>query len=347
MSQKVYKNSTELMQLGGMPIYMEDMVQACLLGRLNLFLEGDTGSGKTQLAADAMSHFGHTIGSGKLAREMEEKYGDNLTNKSNIAVDALKYFPDNKTLFVLGRNDMDTRELFQRIKLGRLNQKPQYNLEPLVNPETGEVEFYYPKINERGIFVYQKLIGEQANVVRKGLEKLAGTSEGIRELTSKINKNVIDELPNCVPAVRAQLFNLFDGYIEIGGELYSIGDGYSVRIATGNIGQKFTESSNELGRALRDRMHVTIDTDYFTPKPFDTLEVLAGNSDPRVEFSGNTEDETQTIISASKELVSQPVILDKIIIANYFIHGLDYCNAGNSKRKMKGAWPNQINNHGQ
>ena len=57
------------------------MLDACLVGRLNLFLQGDTGSGKTQLAADAMQHFG------------------------------------DKSLFILGRNDMDTRELFQQLNL--------------------------------------------------------------------------------------------------------------------------------------------------------------------------------------------------------------------------------------
>ena len=81
---KIYKNSTEVAQIGGVPIYMDDVVDACLLGRLNLFLQGDTGSGKTQLAADAMS-----------------------------------YFPD-KSMFILGRNDMDIRELFQRINLDKL-----------------------------------------------------------------------------------------------------------------------------------------------------------------------------------------------------------------------------------
>ncbi len=345
---KVYKNSTEVTQLHGASFYMQDVVDACLRGRLNLFLQGDTGSGKTQLAADAMNDFGSTIGGGKLARDMQEKYSNKLTDKSNVAIDAMKSFSDNKTLFVLGRNDMDTRELFQRINLGKLNQKPTYNLEPLVNPETGETEFYYPKVNEKGIFVYQKLSKEQTDIVRKGLEKLAGTSEDVKELTSKINKSliVVDELPNCVPAVRAQLFNLFDGCIEIGGELYSIGNGYSVGIATGNIGQKFTESANELGRALKDRMHVVVDVDYFHPKSSDTLDILAQNRNPRVVFDTKTEDKTDKIIKAYESLKEQEVPLNKLIIANYLMHGLDYCSKG-SKRKMKDAWPNQLENHEQ
>ena len=346
----VYQNSTELMQLHGKPIYMADMVDACLLGRLNLFLQGDTGSGKTQLAADAMSYFGHGAGDGKFAKEVQAKYSNKLGNGANLAIGALGKFSEDNTLFVLGRNDMDVRELFSRINLGRLNQKPSYNLEPLVNPDTGEVEFYYPSFNtEKGIFVPQKLTGEQADVVRNGLERLAGTTEDIKELTSKINTHliVVDEIPNCVPAVRAQLFNLFDGYIEISGRKYDIGNRYSVGIATGNIGQKFTESSNELGRALKDRMHVIIDTDHYRPAPSDTLEILAGNTNPRVEFAEN-ESQACNIIKRADALKAEAVSFDKLVIANYLFHGLDYCTVGGqeaSKTKLKDSWPNKVDNN--
>ena len=174
MSNQIYKNSAKLMDLNSHPIYMEDMVNACLIGRLNLFLQGDTGSGKTQLAKDAMNYFG------------------------------------DKSMFILGRNDMDTRELFQQINLEKLR--------------TG-----------------------------------SSTSE-IKELTDKINYNliVVDEMPNCVPAVRAQLFNLFDGFIEINGKAYPIGDGYSLGIATGNIGQEFTLLKMENIQALICMMEKTM-----------------------------------------------------------------------------------------
>jgi len=259
---RIYKNSTELMNLHGVPIYMNDMADACLLGRLNLFLQGDTGSGKTQLAKDTMA-----------------------------------YFPE-KSLFILGRNDMDTRELFQQINLEKLRE--------------------------------------------------GKTSSELKELTDKVNTNliVVDELPNCVPAVRAQLFNLFDGFIEINGKPYKIGNGYSVGIATGNVGQKFTESTNELGRALKDRMHVIVDTDYFHPKSSDTLEILSGNTDPRVEFSEESEDKSSDIIAKYNSLDSAEIPFEKLLIANYLIHGLDYCSKG-SKRKMKDNWPNQLENNEQ
>ncbi len=260
---KVYRNSTELMQLGGVPIYMNDMVDACLRGRLNLFLQGDTGSGKTQLARDAMSYFG------------------------------------DKSLFVLGRNDMDTRELFQQVDLEKL--------------------------------------------------RTAKSSAEIKTLTDKVDYHlfVVDELPNCVPAVRAQLFNLFDGFVEINGRAYPIGGDYSVGIATGNIGQKFTESSNDLGRALKDRMHVTIDVDHFDPSPSDTFEVLSASRNPRVEFETEETDISDKLIEGYKQLKAREVPFEKLVIADYLVHGLDYCNNGQSKRKMKDHWPNDVTNHGQ
>lgn len=268
MNKSVYQNSTELMNLNGVPFYMNDFVDACLYGRLNLFLQGDTGSGKTQLAKDTMN-----------------------------------YFPD-KSMFVLGRNDMDTRELFQQINLEKL--------------------------------------------------KTGSSSQELKELTDKINTNlfVVDELPNCVPAVRAQLFNLFDGFIELNGKTYPIGNGYSVGIATGNLGQKFTESSNDLGRALKDRMHVTIDTDYFKPTAWDTFNILSNNTNPRVDFTSKSNDENleKKILTAHNEVASKEIPFEKLLIANYLIHGLDYVNLGGretTKTKLKDAWPSAITNHGQ
>ncbi len=262
MAKGIYKNSTEVVNVNGVSIYMKDIVDACLKTRLNLFLQGDTGNGKTQLAEDARSYFG------------------------------------DKSMFILGRNDMDTRDLFQQINLEKF--------------------------------------------------RTANSSAELKELTDKVNYHliVVDELPNCVPAVRAQLFNLFDGFVEINGKAYPIGKGYSVGIATGNIGQKFTESSNELGRALKDRMHVIIDVDYFSPKASNTLEILAEDTNPRVKFSENSKDLSNKIIKEHKELVSKEVPFEKLILANYLIHGLDYCNKG-SKRKMKDAWPTQLDNHEQ
>ena len=214
----------------------------------------------------------------------------------------MDYFQE-KSMFILGRNDMDTRELFQQINLEKL---------------------------------------------RNGV-----SSQELKELTDKINYKlfVVDELPNSVPAVRAQLFNLFDGFIEINGKTYPIGDGYSVGIATGNIGQKFTESNNDLGRALKDRMHVTIDTDHFKPNSWDTFNILSTNTNPRVDFTKKSENGSleKKVLEIHNKIVSEEIPFEKLVVANYLIHGLDYVNLDGketTKTKLKDAWPNAITNHG-
>tara|TARA_Y100000310_G_C20693161_1_gene823707 strand:+ start:2454 stop:3671 length:1218 start_codon:yes stop_codon:yes gene_type:complete len=265
---KTYKNSTELANLSGIPIYMDDMVDASLRGRLNTFLQGNTGFGKTQLVRDVMGYFG------------------------------------DKSLFILGRNDMDTRELFQQ-----------------VNPE------------------YLRALREQRDT----------QGQRFKELTDKVGYHfvAVDELPNCVPAVRAQLFNLFDGFIEIDGKAYPIGSGYSIGMATGNIGQEFTESSNELGRALKDRMHLIIDTDYFRPQPIDTLDMLANDRNPRVKFEDAKDDKTDDILEAHRRLTDREVPFVKYIVANYLVHGLDHLpeEYGGSKTALKSGWPNKLEGH--
>ncbi len=263
---KTYKNSTELANISGVPIYMEDMADAALRGRLNLFLQGNTGSGKTQLVRDVQHYFG------------------------------------DKSMFLLGRNDMDTRELFQR-----------------VNPE------------------YVKAMKEGRH-----------TDATFKDITGRVNYHLIavDELPNCEPAVRAQLFNLFDGFIEIDGKAYPIGSGYSVGMATGNIGQQFTESSNELGRALKDRMHLIVDTDYFMPQPIDTFDMLTADRNPRVNFEDG-EDKTQEIVESHRKLKEREVPFEKYILAGYLVHGLDYLSDdyGGSKIGLKSGWPNKLEGH--
>lgn len=261
-----YQNSTELAQLNGIPLYMNDMVDAALRGKLNVFLQGDTGLGKTQIVRDVMQYFG------------------------------------DKGLFILGRNDMDTRELFQRI-----------------NPA-----FY--------------------RALKEGKDMAAIAT---RELTDKIDYNFIavDELPNCVPAVRAQLFNLFDGFIEVEGRPYPIGKGYCMGMATGNIGQKFTESSNELGRALKDRMHLTIDTDSFRPQPYDTMAILSRDRNPRVNMDAPLEKRITEIREASQKLQQRELPFEKIVVAQYLLHGLDYLEGGRSKTQLKSGWPTKLEGH--
>ena len=71
-----YINTNPVMQIGGKPIYIEDLIKSAVIGKLNTFLVSETGEGKTQIENDVLSLFG------------------------------------NKGIFVLGRDDMDVRALF-------------------------------------------------------------------------------------------------------------------------------------------------------------------------------------------------------------------------------------------
>jgi len=308
---RTYRNSTELANLNGAPIYMSDMIDAALRGKLNIFLQGDTGSGKTQIVRDVMQSFG------------------------------------DKSLFILGRNDMDTRELFQQVNPEFLNF---YRGKSNISYSDEEVRSQLERFAEnarttpndpRAIDEFMDYLSSKKREEKQDVK--------FKELTDKIHYHFIavDELSNCVPAVRAQLFNLFDGFIEIDGKTYPIGLDYCVGMATGNMGQQFTESSNELGRALRDRMHLIIDTDYFRPQPTDTWEMLAADRNPRVKFDHETEDKTESIISVYKSLQEQKVPFEKYIVASYLIHGLDWLPDayGGSKTALKSLWPNKLEGH--
>lgn len=91
-------------------------------------------------------------------------------------------------------------------------------------------------------------------------------------------------------------------------------------------------------------MHVIADVDYFFPTPFDTTEILSGNTDPRVKFEESLEDKIDEIRGMAKNIAEKEIPFDKLVIADYLVHGLDYCSKG-SKRKMKDTWPNQLEQH--
>ncbi len=176
------------------------------------------------------------------------------------------------------------------------------------------------------------------------------STEGIKEITANAKHlvYVIDELTRCIPAVQNQFFNLFDGFITIDGQKYQLGkDGYSIGIASGNVGNGRFVGTSEVDRALLDRMHLIIDADAFPKSSSDTLDVLISKKDPRVSSAEST-DKTEQILQAHKEFTekSNPTLL-QYVAAMYLVHGLDYLDSvqGNSKRKNKNAWPGCVKNH--
>lgn len=251
-----YINTNPVMQVGGKPVYVEDLVKAGIIGKLNTFLVSETGEGKTQIENDVRALFG------------------------------------NKGAFILGRDDMDVRSLFATLSTD--------------------------------------------------IKKVKNLAE-LRQFKDELHYNVfvVDELTRCLPAVQNQLFNLFDGYVEIDGKTYQIGDGFSVGIASGNIGNGKYSGAHETDRALNDRMHLFFDLDNFPINPEDSFEITTKKKDPRVsETSGK--DRIGLIKELNKEVNSHEPSLMPYVVAWYFKHGLDYIPnlPGESKRKIKNIWPN-------
>ena len=259
-----YTNTTEICRIGGQPMYTWDVMKAALSRKLNVFLAGETGEGKTQLEKDILGLFG------------------------------------NRGLFILGRNDLDVRSLFSKISGKKLQALKEGNLD----------------------------------------------SDQIKELTDKLDYHmfVVDEQTRCIPAVQNQLFNLYDGFIEIDGEVYKIGDGYCMGVSSGNIGNGKYVGTSAQDRALLDRMHVLLDMDNpnFSPNPLDFLEIASSSTDPRVKDATDLEDRTQQIIEIYNSLNKQEVPWEHLIGALYLRFGLDYLESTqhHSKRHAKNIWPN-------
>ena len=174
------------------------------------------------------------------------------------------------------------------------------------------------------------------------IKKVKNLAE-LRQFTEKLKYNVyvVDELTRCLPAVQNQLFNLFDGYVEIDGKKYQIGEGFSLGLASGNLGNGRYLGAHQTDRALNDRMHLTLDLDNFPINPEDSFEITTKKKDPRVRENIG-QDRIKTIKELNEEVNNNDPSLMPYVISWYFKHGLDYIPnvPGESKRKIKNIWPN-------
>lgn len=86
LTPTTYINSTPVMNIGGVDLYLWDVVKASLAARLNIGLGGGAGGGKSQLFTDVRGLFG------------------------------------NNASYVLGRNDLDIKSLFRQLSFGKLHE---------------------------------------------------------------------------------------------------------------------------------------------------------------------------------------------------------------------------------
>ncbi len=289
-----YKNTTPVSTIGGVDLYMWDIVKASLSARLNIGLGGGAGGGKSQLFADVQGMFGNNAG------------------------------------YVLGRNDLDIKALFRQLNFSKLHDA----------------------MNNGGT-VSQK---------------------DLTQVTQDIYKPIIvvEEINRCAEIVQNQLFNVFEGFIELDGVKYALGRGkletfrdfdgteftrntnYSVGLWSANFGNGQYTGTVTMDKALKERSHMIIDVDNFYPgsaNPSDLDDIMLGSGgEVRLKDVENPKDNTNYFVEAFNYMRQQSYTPDlkdggeELLLFRYLTLGLDFIpvdKADNSKRKMKEVWPSK------
>jgi len=212
--------------------------------------------------------------------------------------------------------------------------------------------------------------------LKEAMDKGASVSQKeISELTSDIYRPlvVVEEINRCAEIVQNQLFNVFEGFIELDGVKYALGKGnlarfkgldgveftrnanYSVGVWSANFGNGQYTGTVTMDKALKERSHLIIDVDNFSPgsdEPSDLDGILMGSAgEVRLKEQESAEDRTNAFVDAfhymkQKALApADPVELGlEMLTFRYLVQGLDYIPCGaanNSKRKMKDVWPSK------
>jgi len=254
-------------------------------------------------------------------------YGGAGMGKSQLLADVQSLFGNNSS-YVLGRNDLDIKSLFREMNFAKLKEA-----------------------RENGTTVSQQ---EMSQV----------TAQIYRPLT------VVEEINRAAEIVQNQLFNIFEGFIEIDGKKYSLGgaelktfqdmDGkeftqnvcYSVGVWSANFGNGQYTGTVSMDKALKERSHLIIDVDNFSPKPKDLDQILLGSGgEIRLKDQENPTDKTKLFVDAFEQFKQQSYtpnsteLMQEMLLFRYLVFGLDYipCEmAGNSKREMKDVWPGKV-----
>ena len=254
-------------------------------------------------------------------------YGGAGMGKSQLLADVQGLFGNNSS-YVLGRNDLDIKSLYRQLNFRKLSDA----------------------MNQGGTVSQRELT----------------------EVTSEIHKplTVVEEINRCAEIVQNQLFNIFEGYIEMDGKKYPLGndktakfrdvDGkehsenvnYGVGVWSANFGNGGFSGTVGMDDALKDRSHMIIDVDNFSPGRLNATDldsILLGSAgEVRLKEQEKPEDATSAFIDAftylkQKSKTPEPVEHgEELLLFRYLTLGLDYipCEAAdNSKRAMKDVWP--------
>src|SRR3989344_7563169 len=171
------------------------------------------------------------------------------------------------------------------------------------------------------------------------------TSDEVYQLAQSVKSRFlgVDELNRAPEVTQNELLSIMNGYILHKGAPVYLGDGFSVGIGTGNLGNGGYVGTFRIDDALADRLHLFLDLDYWKPTDEDMALIdRRGKADPRVKKS-ESRDISDKIVEAHRMINAKPTPLEMSIAGRYLERALDYCEkfpaAEHSKDNLKEAWP--------
>lgn len=230
-----FVNSRQVGVIGQTPLSVVDVVNAAQLAKLNLFVAGKKGSGKTQLLFDVR----------------DSRFGG-------------------RGLVVEGRPDLKTDQLFKMMNLKKLRE--------------------------------------------------GATSDEIIELANSVTYRFFgaDEINRAPEVTQNEYLSIMNGYLLHKGDPIPLGNGFSIGLATGNLGNGEYVGTFKIDAALADRLHVFMDFDYWKPTDEDMAVLDARKMDnPQVKRAANVRDFSDKIIAAHQEIIAAPTLHETVVIGRY------------------------------
>ncbi|HLC78058.1 MAG TPA: ATP-binding protein [Candidatus Nanoarchaeia archaeon] len=284
-----FRNSVRVLTLGGVDFTLWDVTKAALAARLNMGLYGKAGSGKSQLCADIQSLFG------------------------------------NNASYVLGRNDLNIKSLYQQLKFKALTDAMQ-NGGTVSQKDLTELtaDIYRPLLVVEEINRCVEVVQNQFFNIFEGFLELDGTKYPLGS-------------------------SWIATFRDLGGCELTENLRYSVGVWSANSGGEYTGTVS-IDKAMKERSHLILNTNNFLLEPSDIDTVIFGSGgEVRLKDRDDPEDKTSLFVAAyeflKQQAYSSPNYKEmglEALLSRYFIRGLDYipCEAArNSKTIMEEVWP--------
>ncbi len=250
----------------------------------------------------------------------------------------LPYYKNSRVVARVGDIELDFADAVKAAVLGGLN------VLLVSEPGTGKTQLildlfnWYFGGNKNGVWFKARPDTEVSDAFVK-----LNPEEYKKELTQAVDKifYIVDEINRGPGPVQDQFMGLGDGTIESPDGLQTMlgRDGYSVLISSANMnGNGDLGGTWELDRALLNRLHITLDLDYYDKTFDDEISInKEGSADPKVR-APSLRDISEKIMAAWNEinkLIEEPGLESEIVLM-YLGVGLKHCE---QKGLKTSAWP--------